>query len=160
MRGVNVIPALVLVVSLLAPAQSSGGKGDETKIIALENAWNLAEVHKDAKVLDELLPDTLVYVDYDGSFMNKAQFLATTRDSAYRSEQIVNQEVTVHIYDNTAVVTGIYRDTTKAGPTFAVAGSPIPGSITMGFGSAWPANLLSSGADTELHSSWAERECF
>jgi RNA 3'-terminal phosphate cyclase len=138
MRGVKVIPALVLVVSLLAPAQSTGGKGDETKIIALENAWNLAEVHKDGKVLDELLADTLVYVDYDGSFMNKAQFLATTRDTAYRPEQIVNQEVTVHIYDNTAVVTGIYRDKgVDKGRTYVRRGRfTIPGSTTMGFGRA------------------------
>jgi hypothetical protein len=70
----------------------------------------LAEAHKDAKALDQLLADTLVYIDYDGSYKNKTQFLVSTRAESYRPEQIVNQNVVVHLYDKVAVVNGVYRD--------------------------------------------------
>jgi hypothetical protein len=45
---------------------------EQTKILALENAWNRAEEHKDAKALETLLDSSLVYIDYDGSMMDKA----------------------------------------------------------------------------------------
>jgi hypothetical protein len=66
---------VVLAFSLVGNAQTSSG--EQTKIIALENAWNLAEQRKDVKALDELLGSGLVYIDYDGSVMSKAEFLAS-----------------------------------------------------------------------------------
>jgi hypothetical protein len=66
---------VVLACSLVGNAQTSSG--EQTKIIALENAWNLAEQRKDVKALDELLGSGLVYIDYDGSVMSKAEFLAS-----------------------------------------------------------------------------------
>jgi hypothetical protein len=42
------------------------------RILALENAWNQAEEHKDIKAPDSLLDASVVYVDYDGSIMDKA----------------------------------------------------------------------------------------
>lgn len=83
---------------------------DETKILALENAWNLAEQHKDARALNELLGDGLVYIDYDGSIMSKAEFLASVAKPSLHPEQIVNESTTVHMYKTSAVVTGIYRE--------------------------------------------------
>lgn len=83
---------------------------DQTKILALENAWNQAEEHKDVKALEALLDSTLVYIDYDGSIMDKAQFIASVKAPALHPEQIVNESMTAHVYDDSAVVTGVYRE--------------------------------------------------
>jgi ketosteroid isomerase-like protein len=83
---------------------------EQTRILALENAWNQAEEHKDVKALDALLDPTLVYIDYDGSIMDKAQFLASARVPSLHPEQIVNESMTAHVYGGSAVVTGVYRE--------------------------------------------------
>jgi ketosteroid isomerase-like protein len=82
----------------------------QTRILALENAWNQAEEHKDVKALDSLLDPTLVYIDYDGSIMDKAQFMASIKEPTLHPEQIVNESMTAHVYGDSAVVTGVYRE--------------------------------------------------
>jgi len=83
---------------------------DESKILALESAWNLAEENKDINALDQLLADSLAYTDFDGSFMNKAQFLTAVKNGTPNSDQITNDDVVVHLYGNSAIVTGGYRE--------------------------------------------------
>ena len=80
------------------------------KILALENAWNQAEEHKDAKALDGLLAGTLVYVDYDGKLMTKADFMASVKRPALHPDQIINDGMTTRIYGDTVIVTGLYRE--------------------------------------------------
>ena len=96
----------MLVVARDAPDTDS----ERTRILALENAWNLAEEHKDAGALDGLLAATLAYTDYDGTFMNKAQFMASVKAPSLQPEQIVNESMTAHVYGDSAVVTGVYRE--------------------------------------------------
>jgi ketosteroid isomerase-like protein len=102
---------LVLVFSLPILAQYvSDQEAEQTRILALENAWNLAEEHKDAQALDGLLGDSLVYVDYDGTLMDKAQFMASVKAPSLHPEQIVNENMTAHVYGDSAVVTGVYLE--------------------------------------------------
>lgn len=102
---------LLLSASLFIAAQSSpDAASEQNRVLALENAWNLAEEHKDAKALDELLSSSLIYIDYDGSLMDKGQFLAAIKEPALHPEQIVNENMTVHLYGDAAVVTGVYRE--------------------------------------------------
>jgi|SRR6201987_2326290 ketosteroid isomerase-like protein len=82
----------------------------QTRILALENAWNQAEEHKDVNTLDSLLDATLVYVDYDGSMMDKAQFMTSIKVPSLHPEQIVNESMIAHLYGDSAVVTGVYRE--------------------------------------------------
>jgi ketosteroid isomerase-like protein len=83
---------------------------DEGRILALETAWNHAEQTKDVAALDQLLSSTLVYTDYDGSLQNKAEYLAAAKSESLHPEQIINDEMTTHMYRDAAVVTGIYRE--------------------------------------------------
>jgi ketosteroid isomerase-like protein len=99
---------LLLAVSTAAIGQNADA--EKSKIMALENAWNLAEQHKDVKALDELLASNLVYIDYDGIIQNKEQFLASVRRPSLHPEQIVNESTTVYMYGAAAVVTGTYRE--------------------------------------------------
>lgn len=107
----RVLLCLLLVV-LMRPTASPQEQPDaeQTRILALENAWNQAEEHKDIKALDSLLDSTLVYIDYDGSLMDKAQFIASVKAPALHPEQIVNESMTAHVYGNSAVVTGVYHE--------------------------------------------------
>jgi ketosteroid isomerase-like protein len=82
---------------------------DEGKILALENAWNQAQLHHDASALDQLLPSTFVYTDYDGTVMSKAQFLTDLRDPDYQASLVTNENVKVIPYGSAAVVTGTYH---------------------------------------------------
>jgi hypothetical protein len=93
-----------------APAQEAHPDAEQTKILALENAWNQAEEHKDVKALDTLLDATLVYTDYDGSVMNKEQFMASVKAPTLHPEQIVNESMAAQVYRDSAVVTGVYHE--------------------------------------------------
>jgi ketosteroid isomerase-like protein len=111
MRAKVAVAVLLFAAAVLVVAQDkSGADGERTRILALENAWNQAEEHKDAKALDALLASTLVYVDYDGTLMDKAQFMASVKAPALHPEQIVNESMTANVYGDSAVVTGVYRE--------------------------------------------------
>jgi ketosteroid isomerase-like protein len=100
--------ALLLVWGV--PQAVTHADAEQTKILALENAWNQAEEHKDIKALDSLLDSTLVYIDYDGSMMDKAQFIESIKAPSLHPEQLVNESMTARVYGDTAAVTGVYRE--------------------------------------------------
>jgi ketosteroid isomerase-like protein len=108
---------LAIACAVLAPALNNAQEpakttGEQVRIIALESAWDQAEQSKDSIALSTLLADNLFYVDYDGSLYTKQSFLASVKSSDITAEQILNEGVTVRLYNNNsvAVSTGIYRD--------------------------------------------------
>lgn len=104
---------LVLVfAAILAPAvaQEQSSQNERSRILALENAWNHAEENKDSVALDGLLHSTLVYIDYDGSIMNKSAFLASIKAPDLSPSQIVNESSIANVYGDAAVVTGTYTE--------------------------------------------------
>ena len=102
---------LLLVLSLPVGGRSPSkdSAADESKLIALENLWNQAQLHHDAKALNQLVSDTFVYTDYDGTVMNKAQFMADLKDPAYRATLITNEDMKVYPYQSAAIVIGTYH---------------------------------------------------
>ncbi len=80
-----IIAALCAAGVFYAVAQDSG----KTRVLALENAWNEAESHRDANALAGLIAPTFVYTNADGTVMDKQQFLASIR--ATGASQIVNE---------------------------------------------------------------------
>jgi ketosteroid isomerase-like protein len=107
---IRFILCFVLLGSLLmARDPANDATADASKLIALENAWNQAQLHHDAKALNNLVSDMFVYTDYDGTVMNKAQFLADLKDPDYRASLIANDEARVISYPNAAIVVGTYH---------------------------------------------------
>ena len=90
-------------------AQVPHATGTESKLIALENAWNQAQIHHDARSLQNLVGDQFIYTDTDGSVMNKAQFLADAKDMDYKANSVTNDNWKIDIYESTAVVSGRYH---------------------------------------------------
>jgi len=101
---------IALIIFLAVSLKAFGAEPpDEGKILALENAWNQAQLHHDASALDGLLPATFVYTDIDGTVMNKSQFLTDLRDPSYQATLVTNQDVKVFSYPGSAVATGTYH---------------------------------------------------
>lgn len=121
---------MLLAIYPTLPAQdASKVDAEESRILALDNAWNKAEERKDAKALDELLASSLVYIDYDGTLMNKSQFLASIKVPSLHPEQIINESMNVNMYGTSAIVTGFTRReaSRRAKLTCVVAALPTPG---------------------------------
>ena len=97
---------LLLVCTTVAWGQA---QGDDKVILALENGWNQAQIHHDAKALESLVADSFISTDNDGVVMNKAQFLEDTKDLSYKADTVANENVKVQMYDKAAVVTGTYH---------------------------------------------------
>jgi ketosteroid isomerase-like protein len=104
--------SLVLFISsaFIIAQESSKPSGEEGHLRALETAWNHAEQSKDAAALGQLLADSFVYVDYDGTLMNKKQYLVSTVNDVVQNEQINNEGMTIQVYGDAAVVNGVDRD--------------------------------------------------
>ncbi|HMH05520.1 MAG TPA: nuclear transport factor 2 family protein, partial [Terriglobales bacterium] len=100
---------LLLSGLLMARDPTNDSAAEASKLIALENAWNQAQLHHDSKALNGLISDAFAYTDYDGTVMNKAQFLADLQDPDYRANLIANEDARVISYPNAAIVIGTYH---------------------------------------------------
>jgi len=101
---------LVAVLLLPAPAQNAANGADVSRIIALEKAWNQAFKFRDTKAIDALLDDAVVLVNDDGSLQSKSVFLAFVRESkASDDEQVTPESISVHIFGNVGVATGVFH---------------------------------------------------
>jgi hypothetical protein len=103
----------LLLLGACLPANSQAASKDsgaeKSKLIALENAWNQAQIHRDGEALNRLVADTFVYTDWDGTLMNKEKFIADAKDPSVETISVVNDDVDVYFYPGVAVVTGAYH---------------------------------------------------
>lgn len=97
------------LAGVLAVAQIPDLKSQKSKLIALENAWNQAQIHRDGKALETLISDKFVYTDWDGTVMNKARFMADMQDPTIQTSTVANSDVEVYFYPGVAIVTGLYH---------------------------------------------------
>ena len=104
MKRAAIILTLWMAIPWLLSAQES------SKVIAMENAWNQAELHNDAQAVNLLLADDFVMTVAEGTLYNKAQILASVRDKSYRPQVLQSSGMIVHPYGNTAIVTGTYYE--------------------------------------------------
>jgi hypothetical protein len=109
MRIKVVVCLLWLAGSLAAQNSAESPHGSESLLLALENAWNRAQLNHDSKALGGLVADSFISTDNDGTFMTKAQFLADNMDLSYAPSLMTNKDERVFMYQNAAVVAGIYH---------------------------------------------------
>lgn len=102
------IVALVLVGGLVW-AVSNSTPTDDNAIRGLEYAWNQAELHHDSKALDALLAETFVRVDSRGWLTGKAQYVKEIGSSSTQSQEIVNEDILVHMYGDMAIAVSTYH---------------------------------------------------
>jgi ketosteroid isomerase-like protein len=101
--------------------QTKSTVADEIQIKQLERAWNQAEAKQEVKEVSTLLADTLVYTDYDGSFMNKSEYMKWIVSPGQKADHIYDEGISVQVYGDAAVATGIYRETgTNKGKPYVI----------------------------------------
>ena len=104
----SLVTLVLLAVPFLSVAQDS--TKDSSKIIAMENLWNRAELNNDAAAVQLLLADDFVMTVAEGILYNKAQIVASVADKSYRPTVLQSSDLMVHSYGSTAVVTGAYYE--------------------------------------------------
>jgi len=100
-----------LALALVSFAQSGlyDSRSRETQIIALEHLWNEAQVNRDGRALAGMIGDKFVNTEWDGEVSDRGKFLADIDDPSFKAISLNIQDVKVNLFQNTAVVTGIYR---------------------------------------------------
>ena len=101
-----------LIAFVCATRLLLAGQDDPTiqsKVIALEKAWNQAYKAGDTKALDGILDDQIVLINDDGSVQTKAEFLKSVRKSASQEQQVAPESMSVHVFGNAAVATGVFQ---------------------------------------------------
>ena len=118
----NYMLSIVLLITLAispTPAQAKRNSPTlsvEAELIELERQLSEALVKQDAAVLNRLWSKDLVFTFPNGHVSNKAQRLAGQKPSAESAQSTnTNEEVKVHLYGNTAVVTVLSTWKGKAG---------------------------------------------
>ncbi len=100
---------LLCTSALLIHAQDDSDHGVESKIIALEKAWNQAYKAGDRRALDTLLDNDIVLINDDGTVQSKAEFLASVTTSNSQEQQVAPESMSVHVFGNAAIATGVFR---------------------------------------------------
>jgi len=109
MRLTSFLLALVCTTAAIVAAQKDTGSDVQSKIIALEKAWNQAYKLGDVRALDTLLDDQIVLINDDGTVQTKPEFLAGVKPSKSQEQQVAPESMNVHVFGNTAIATGVLR---------------------------------------------------
>lgn len=95
---------IVLLLLSGAGAHAAGGS-TESQLLALEQTWMQAAQDRNIPVLNRILADDYIDINYEGVVRNKADALKAPNLKAKQYTQRLSDEK-VRLYGNTAVVTG------------------------------------------------------
>jgi len=95
---------------LLTTARGVPQSDDASKLIALENLWNQMQLNHDASAMEKMIDENFVLTDYDGSLLNKTQFLVSIKDSSVQLTQEMSEGMKLHEHGSTVIVTGATRE--------------------------------------------------
>jgi ketosteroid isomerase-like protein len=114
---------LLLIVPRANLQQAVPAQPDESRLLALELLWNQAVQGKDTRALEILIAPEMLNVEYDGTLLNRDQYLASVASRSVHAEQIANESMSVHLYGQIGVVIGVYREAgTKSGKPYSRRG--------------------------------------
>jgi len=109
MRSLPYFLALISLTASLAWAQEESEAAIQTKVIALEKAWNQAYKLADKKAMDALLDNEIVIVNDDGTVPTKSEFLKSLTKSTSEEQQVSPESISVRVYGHAAIATGVFR---------------------------------------------------
>lgn len=95
---------LVLVAATGASAAAQRVESDQQALIKLERDWNDAFYKKDVAFIESILAPEFTATYDDGSRGDKAKELALTKEFNQQVESAVQDDFTVKIFGNTAIV--------------------------------------------------------
>ena len=98
-------PALLLLLLALALPARAPASSDED-LLALDARWNTLRLQPDVPALEALLADDWMLTHSDGRVQHKADYLDELRTRSRSNQRILNEDVRLRRYGDTAVVTG------------------------------------------------------
>jgi ketosteroid isomerase-like protein len=110
-KSLSLVIAALTLCAVLFAQEKPAPSGDEIQVKQLERAWNEAEARHDAKAVTNIVGDALTYIDFDGSIMNKAEYIQDVTKTSYQADHLYDEGLNVTVYGNAAVVVGVYRET-------------------------------------------------
>jgi ketosteroid isomerase-like protein len=109
-RIVKMVCVLALAGALATAALAQDQSDGESRVIAMEKAWNQAYKARDGKALGTMLHDSIVLVNDDGSLQSKNEFLTQIDTAKPLANQQDNPEsIKVRFFGNVAIATGVFR---------------------------------------------------
>ena len=120
MKRIFAVAALAMAASSLALGQMTGTKanysnqkseGVEQTVMQMEEDLRVAISKGDAKAYGRIIGDDYVFTNQDAVMRTKAQMVSAYESGSIKYESIKFDEIKVHAYGDTAVVTG--RQTLK-----------------------------------------------
>jgi ketosteroid isomerase-like protein len=88
----------------VSPSQRPPVESDQQVLIELERGWNEAFYRKDVAFIENILADEFIATYDDGSRGDKAKELALAAEFNQQVESAIQDEFTVRVYRDTAVV--------------------------------------------------------
>jgi ketosteroid isomerase-like protein len=122
------LPLVVLVavafLGLARWAMKSAAAAEDVKneVMKAEDARNAALPKGDIAALEKIYADDLIYTNARGESLTKAQHLADLKGRKLNFQSFKHNDVQVHVYGNTGIVTGIstsavsYKGTVSSSP--------------------------------------------
>jgi ketosteroid isomerase-like protein len=80
------------------------------KLLAMEERWNTAFEKGDEKTLDSLLAEDFVSTLEDGAMVDKAAYIALSKDHTFHYEASVYKDMKARLFGDTAIVTGLHYE--------------------------------------------------
>jgi ketosteroid isomerase-like protein len=96
--------AVAVCTVTTSASQNPADRPEEQVLVELERDWNEAFYEKDVTVIERLLADEFIATYDDGNRGDKARELALAANFNQRVESAVQDEFTVKLYGETAVV--------------------------------------------------------
>jgi ketosteroid isomerase-like protein len=113
MKITILIAGFILAMTLSGTSQDAVRKGDEGQILALENAWNQAEIQHDPGAVDQILTDDFVITEPDGTLQTKKEHMTFMKDKSYHYDLLVSEGFRIKVYGTVGVVMGTYHEKGK-----------------------------------------------
>jgi hypothetical protein len=109
MKAVGFCALIFLLAAPAAPQEKADSA--QSKVVALEKAWNQAYKSRDKKALSEILDPSIILVNDDGSLQSRSIFLAEVAASSPSDGQQAEPESIIvrMVGDDAAIATGVFR---------------------------------------------------
>ncbi|MGH9770209.1 MAG: nuclear transport factor 2 family protein [Candidatus Acidiferrales bacterium] len=112
MRRIYLVPLVMMTLMGLAGSQAvaaeqtSAAEKSKAQVLEVDAAVNRALQNNDTAALSRLWADGLVFTTHTGQQLTKTQILNLFRSKTVVVNKLRHEDIRVHMYGNTAVLTG------------------------------------------------------
>jgi len=103
--------AVLLAIFMLGCASTKNTTTEEVKkeILQKEDEQNNAMLKNDASLLGAMCADELAWTNASGVLLSKSEMLADLQSGKQRNSSIVHEDVRLHVFGDTVIVTGVSK---------------------------------------------------